>query len=74
MAQLTKTVYEHEYVYAYVNKQKIEFQQATCVGSFEGTASFAAVAPCQLVLKFAYRSLQVFQSAPEAIAVADSWE
>lgn len=52
-ALLTAAVYEHEYVYAYVNKQKIEFLQATCVGSFEGIASFAAVAPCQLVLKFA---------------------
>lgn len=67
-------MYEHEYVYAYVNKQKIEFLQATCVGSFEGIASFAAVAPCQLVLKFAYRSLQLFLSAPEAIAGAGGWQ
>lgn len=52
---------------AYVNKQKIEFPSATCVGSLQGVGSFAAAAAAwQSLLKFAYRALQVFQSAPGA--------
>lgn len=40
------------------------------MGSLEGVGTFAA-AGCQLLLKFAYRALQVFQSAPGAVSTIE---